>query len=524
MNTSYIYRRLGTMAVAATALLMASCGDFLEDYSQDTSYVRGYSDLDELLLGSGYMPTGTPDHIGQSDDYIDEPWYYPYVHLMGDELDVNITSGEGRTSSYDAPAKYFGWYTWQQQVGIDETGTTIRDEDDDWNRIYKHINICNMVIADVDNYEAGNEQGELDKQRIKGESYFLRGAYYFVLANLYGKPYDPSTAATDLAVPIKLTEYIEDEIFQRNTVKEVYDQAESDLLQAENLLDGTTRKSYYRANKASAQLLLSRLYLYKQDFANAQTYAQKVIDDGGAPLADLNTMTADFFLNPDLSETIFTMGNGGARQWVTGRLKDFGITDKLYSLYTDGDLRKTWYVKYDNTYKYAEYVKGGDVSERSRTALSNNFLLRTSEAYLNLAEAAASAGNTSVAQNAVNTLRRKRFSTSGYQDVTASGDELISLIRDERERELCLEGHRWFDLRRYAVSSVLKQVSTIRHNYTTFEYNWRYGYQATQTRYYELSTDDAANTLPIPTEVTDFNIGMQNNERAARPAVETINY
>lgn len=32
------------------------------------------------------------------------------------------------------------------------------------------------------------------------------------------------------------------------------------------------------------------------------------------------------------------------------------------------------------------------------------------------------------------------------------GEDLVNLIRDERRRELCFEGHRWFDLRRYAVN------------------------------------------------------------------------
>ena len=31
---------------------LSACGDFLEEYSQDTAYVRSYEDLDELLLGS----------------------------------------------------------------------------------------------------------------------------------------------------------------------------------------------------------------------------------------------------------------------------------------------------------------------------------------------------------------------------------------------------------------------------------------------------------------------------------------
>lgn len=507
------------------SFVMVSCNNFLEDYSQDTAYVRGWSDLDELLLGSGYMQAGTPNHIGQSDEYLSAPFYYPYVHLMSDELDENITSVEGRTSSYDAPAKYFGWYTWQQQVGMDETGTTQREEDKDWNQIYKNIGVCNMVISEIDGQKTTTDDDEVQKRRVRGEAYFLRGAYYFILANLYGKPYNPATAASDLAVPIKLTEEIEDKRFDRNTVAEVYDQAEADLLKAESDLDGTTRKSYYHANKTAAQLMLSRLYLYKQDFANAAAYAEKVISAGDNKLQDLNAFSGDYFLNANLPEVIFTMGTGNARQWVTGWMEDFGVSEFLGSLFGDpDDLRSKYFIKYDNTNKYYEFVKAGGRDMTSRTALSSVFLLRTAEAYLNLAEAAASQGDYNTALQALNTLRRNRIASSDYSDLSLQGDTLISYIRNERERELCLEGHRWFDLRRYAVSQVLPQTKTYRHNYTSFTYNWHYGEVAVQTRWYEFNTGDDANTLPIPKEVIDQAAGMPNNERTARPAVETINY
>lgn len=520
------------VCAAIAVCMMSACGDFLEEYSQDTAYVRSYEDLDELLLGSAYMPTGTPTHIAEIEGlYVNQAvWYYPYIHLMGDEVDYNIGgNNEGGVIANNDPADYFfGYYTWQQQVGISADGTEIRQEDKDWNHIYKHINICNMVLADIDNQEAGTAEDQLERQRIKGEAYFLRGAYYFTLANLYGKPYTQS-ASSDLAVPIKLTEYIEDELFERNTVEEVYQQAISDLQQAEQLLEGTTRKSYYRANQTAVRLLLSRLYLYKQDWNQAASYAQQVINAGDNRLKDLNTMSdGEFFLNPNLSETIFTMGNGGLRRTFAGDAQTFGITRDFYNLYdSDNDLRKTYFVRWNNTYGYPELVKGGSRTDMARSALSANFLFRTAEAYLNLAEAAAYKGDEQTARQALNTLRRARFSSGS--DVSASGSELINLIRDERARELCLEGHRWFDLRRYAVCSVQPYTKTIRHNYTLMQQQlsyvtWSYEWVPIQSRFYELKTDDAAMTMPIPKEVLDFHIGMPNNERAMRAPVEVVNY
>lgn len=504
---------------------LSSCSDFLNEYSQDTSYVRSYEDLDELLLGSGYMPTATPNSFAY--DYADYAWYYPYIHLMGDEVDEVITNTTKTSTSWDVRQKYFGYYTWQQQVGVDYSGTSIREEDTDWNMIYKHINIVNMIIADIDNQDAGDQEQQREKQRIKGESFFLRGAFYFTLVNLYGKPYESqSTASADPAVPIKLTEFIEDKIFSRNSVQEVYEQVISDLLQAEELLDGTTRKSYYRANKTSVELLLSRVYLYMQNNDKAIEYANKVIEAGDNSLQDLNVMSSgNFFLNPNLSEVIFTMGTGGVRRSITNNLADFGVSDYLWGLYADNDLRKTYYVKWNNLESYPEYVKAGGVNDLERTALSANFLFRTAEAYLNLAEAAAYKGETSVAQKAINDLRKKRIDSSEYEDVNLSGNELIDLIRNERERELCLEGHRWFDLRRYTVNSAYPFTKTIQHSYTSFEYNWRAGGNIpVQTSYYELKTNDDAYTLPIPGEVIDFNVGMTNNNRPTRPVIKTINY
>lgn len=51
--------------------------------------------------------------------------------------------------------------------------------------------------------------------RIKGESYFLRGSCYFFLVKLYGKPYAKATAGNDPAVPIKLSNNVEDKYYQK---------------------------------------------------------------------------------------------------------------------------------------------------------------------------------------------------------------------------------------------------------------------------------------------------------------------
>ena len=87
------------LLIGAVAMCFASCSNFLEEYSQDTAYVRGYEDLDELLLGACYMPVVSPSHFGIALGDLglttdaDDDYYYPYIHLLADEVGENITDG-----------------------------------------------------------------------------------------------------------------------------------------------------------------------------------------------------------------------------------------------------------------------------------------------------------------------------------------------------------------------------------------------------------------------------------------------
>ena len=81
--------------------------------------------------------------------------------------------------------------------------------------------------------------------------------------------------------------------------------------------------------------------------------------------------------------------------------------------------------------------------------------------------------------------------------ITESGESLVTLIRAERQRELCLEGHRWFDLRRYTVCE-------------------KYPYSKTITHYYVLQKNDPAYTLALPQEVRDFQNSLGPNNRPVR--------
>ncbi len=512
--------------------LLCGCSSFLEEYSQDKAYIQSYEDLDELLLGNAYLEKfngGSWEMTGVSGNQ-----YYAWVHFIADELQ-QVRDGFYWSSNGPGWAG-FGYYTWQYRVDQDPEGNITWNEDSDFQKLYAHINACNMILEEAKAFE--NSKDEVIQEnvnRIKGECFFLRGSYYFLLANFYGKPYETSTAATDPAVPLKLSPYVEDIYFQRNSVADVYEQVEKDLLEAEHLLKDVPKKSIYRADVHAARLMLSRMYLYMCDYEKAVEYASLVTTEGPA-LEDLNgfggtdemTGLAIDFLNPNLSELIFSTGLAPfANNVATDNLRlimqygnSFQISNELYQAYapeTSHDLRLQHYVVSKSG--YIAYKKLAN-SLTATLEMSDVFLMRTSEAYLNLAEAAACAGDEATARTALKTLREKRIDATYYSPAELeglSGEELVHFIREERRRELCLEGHRWFDLRRYRVAAQYPEEITLEHIHINKSLNMLTGtFEIEWERKYTLPSDDPAWVLPIPRNEIEKNTGMINNPRNER--------
>ncbi len=520
--------------IAAT-MMMSSCSGFLKEYSQDTDYVRSWEDLNELLIGDGYLPQFQSDYLSTVGDN------QYFIHFLGDELDENTTTYSGDLMQYDGKERVFGYFTWQARSGQNDSYTGFNKENDNWEQIYKHINVANNIIFSAKDLSEATQSDKLGKEKVDGEARFLRAYYYFFLVNLYGKAYTPNTASTDLGVPIKTSETVEDKSFQRNTVQECYDLILSDLQTAETeLTEYGSQKSIYRADSTAVNFLLSRVYLYMQNWKKASEYAQKVIDSH-PDLLQLNSLQQNKgIVSTSSVENIFSMGSNALCDITLDQYKSFTITDSIYNLYSDNDLRKT---KFFWTYgKFHGYKKLDMVStsltqtedmpdyyfyayespwSKRMSDMSDKFLFRSSEAYLTKAEAEAYMGHEEEARTLINTLRQYRYKPGTDYKVTASGEDLVKLIRDERERELCLEGQRWFDLRRYGVCEKYPESKSITHHY--YYYVDRQSSVKTSCHTFTLEPNDWGYVLPIPHETLTTNTGMQDNVRGDRTyKVETV--
>ena len=403
----------------------SSCYDFLHEYPKDLTYATSTDDLKELLIGQAYIGT---------DLYIVLP-------KLTDDL-LFWRSNASTRGSLDL-------YWWDP----------IPNTESIWKDYYRRISIVNAVIHDIEEFK--DEPGE-GYRKIKGEACFLRASFYYYLMNLYAKPYSAAHASTDMGVPLKLNPAVEDRRFARNTVQECYDQILQDLNMAIECLKGIST-SVYRAGEMAPRFLLSRIHLYMGNWEEAITQCDLILASPAYRLLDYNTVgpvaSADVVWAGS-PEVVFTNG-----QCAYGEMEFYPSTfysrasDEIIAMYDGDDLRRAYFFRGDGPLSPRKKRSSG------RTNISDYFIFRLPEIYLNKAEALAMQEKYSEAIAAVQALRTTRFVTGTLPALSLSGEELVNFIRDDRRREFTFEGQRWFDLRRYAVSPKWPYQKEIRHPY-----------------------------------------------------------
>lgn len=511
---------------------LTACGDFLEEKSQNKAYVENVVDLDELLIGEGYWPvnvgqlemdtTGSKTPGTWSQILSNSSLCFPYIHLMDDDVSEYLycASTMGTSEQNYPRLKAAHLHHWQADPLLDANNEEI--DDNNWSKVWERIAAMNSIIYQVGELR-GNEEDQELCDRVAGEAHFLRAQYYFWLANLYGQPYCKATASTDLCIPLKTSEDIEDRYFSRATAEEVYGQMVEDLQQATELLRGITQSTKYRTNQTAAFVLLSRVHLFMENYEEAIVCADSAITNNSYLLLDFNDYTEGSSVYATSPEVIFTHGpntmavlHSPVYTTSTGRAlyaSSYTSSDDLMNCFEENDLRrKAFFIERPSPGSGYRCVKTHNHEE----SVSDFLAIRLPEAYLNKAEALAVLGRDAEAISTIQELRANRFENPS--SISVSGEELVNFIRDERRRELCFEGHRWFDLRRYAVNSVYPFEKEIRHASLTTNETAVY-----VEGYYVLnpySQDKAAYVLPIPSYAIEFNEGLLTNE--VRPTREMI--
>ena len=526
-------KRITIYALLLT-LLFSSCGDFLDEYSTDQRYCENADDLEALMIGEGFLGFRKDSYYNQGtlskstlESEANQSMYFPWIHVVDDDAEAFLVNyvTEDTGTPYYMLGKLANW--------SEDPFSSIQNIqwlDKDWTKLYKHIGALNSIIyqaQEIKGKDSRNEKIELLKH-VSGEAHFLRAFYYFYLANVYGLPYSTASASTDFSVPLKVSEVIEDKHFTRATCEEVYQQIWADLEAAESELEGysPTTNPKLRVGIGAVKAFKSRVALYMERYQDAID-ATNAFSELDYKLIDLRQHDSNnSFNNRNSSELIFTTGtynacyifiNDSTSQWNgdDNRASSFKASNDLMEKYTANDLRLTTFFmksaksKAPLPNKY--FVQPGDYNYTD--IASDIFSIRYAEVLLNKAEALAMLNKNEEARNTLQLLREKRIVGANISDIPTDNQQLIEFIRTERRMELCFEGHRWFDLRRYSVNSKypLSEDFCITHPAYTYDAVSNMNYHTGDYRLESYTKDKAAWVIPIPNATITFNEGTLTN-------------
>ena len=353
--------------------------------------------------------------------------------------------------------------------------------------LYGPIANANVMIAEVD----GTEAPEARKRQLKGEAQFIRGLVYHDLVRNYA--YEPGQEVNgwDAGVILR-TEPVEGadqaDFRSRATNVEIYQQVETDLLDAITNMDNSAYPT--RASQASAQALLSRVYLYWGRYNEAITQATAALNSGTATLVD-TAGYADAFhgtLNPEaffelvydpiqenvgLNNALFSVCT--SPEDAAGAWGDLVFSESLLGVFTDTNdvrLQVTYVDDAGNrrSTKWTGSSGANNVAPSEAPSLSNTWsdnieVIRYSEVLLIRAEAYAETNQLGLALADLNELRENRGVAALSIDNQA---DMVAAIMEERRRELCFEGHRWFDLKRKGMTIPKSEAAITSVPYTDF--------------------------------------------------------
>jgi hypothetical protein len=357
----------------------------------------------------------------------------------------------------------------------------------DWSQPYTNIFTCNLVLETLNSKTWSASEQTLSKN-IRGAALFFRASYFYGLAQFFAKGYDKNTATSDLGISLRLSTDFKEKS-TRATVKQTYDRIITDLKEAAFLLPlNSSLKT--RPTKAAAYGSLARTYLAMQDYVNANAYADSCLSLRDV-LLDYNSLDSNAAdpISRFNDEVIFQAISLSVDPIAPYTCK---IDSNLYKSYSSDDLRKIicFAANSDGTHSFkGDYDGGSENWGHSFTGIV------TDEQYLIKAECEARLGKTKEALNYLNALMIKRYRTGSFTSLTTTDSlVLLTLILNERRKELLFRGTRLTDLKRLNLDPGFAVTLTRELNGT----------------YYHLAPNDSRYVALIPKIVIDFS-GMNQN-------------
>ena len=341
-----------------------------------------------------------------------------------------------------------------------------------WSSMYNGINRANSALEQMDEFSFSDPALE---ERLRAEARFLRAYYYFNLVRWYGDVPLLETANTNFS---SIDDVVTVSSIPRSSVEEVYSLITDDLTFAVDnlplLAELKGRGDEGRATQEAANTVLGLVYLTRGDYDNAETTLLRVENSSGLALTSDYSSVSGSNTSESIFEIQFAGGNSASRNGLNNQLPPEGsgqgniafeqpvgaifaelqffhsfdsadrrLAEFFITEYTDDDGNVVPYWQFAQPAphfgKYIQTVEYSDI---------NYPLFRYADVLLMIAEAKVQNGKSVTdAEPYLNQVRNR----AGLPDITSglTVGQFIDSLFLERKKELCLEGHEFFDSKRF---------------------------------------------------------------------------
>lgn len=355
----------------------------------------------------------------------------------------NVDPGAGEISADDyylTDALYNGLNEYFRRMYTWEPALVFSPISNDWYNLYRPPYRCNLILEELQKIEIipSNQQQWND---IKGQAHFIRAKCLLQASLIWTLAYNRNNAANMLGLPIRLSSDF-NEASVRSNLLQTYEQIISDARQAISHLPISV-KHYIRPNKSAALALLARTFMAMGEYDSCYKYADEALKLSDT-LLDYNLLNHSLAYpfqdyseneNPEIQHLSYIPSPAPIN---ASRAR---IDSNLCKLYAVNDLRKDIFLKSfsDGSYSF----KGSYYPKGFFSGIAND------EVYLMKAECLARKGETNASLDVLNSLLIKRWKTGSYVPYTAiNSEEALSIILQERRKELLMRGLRFMDLKR----------------------------------------------------------------------------
>lgn len=411
-----------TTVLAAAALALQSCEKRIDllptDSINEANAFQTITDLEQGL----YAAYGS--WSGENTMYINA--------IVADETKIsNENRGQGQFE--------FKWQYVPAQGGSASGG---------WSSFYYTIGLVNKELAAMDNVKPANATETDLKERIRAELLAIRGIAHFEILYRFSGRYNPSASGIPYTTKSDISARP-----ARQPQSEVLKGIEADLAAAKAVATLPTAPGVtgtagtIRLSKAAIAGFQARVALYKGDWTSAAALATEAITTSGKTLATGTTFAA-IWTDDSEAEVMLKLrrtGTGVGTLWQDNNGDVFfEPSDKIKALFNrTTDSRFNTYFLIQPAAQDTCLIRKFFSSARGPKIIDVK-VMRIAEMYLIRAEARAELGDLTGAVADYNLLRSNRI-TPYTNAIFPSKTDAINAIYDERARELCFEGFRFFD-------------------------------------------------------------------------------